>query len=438
MNSLIINHNHRRNCHAKRFLSTTTVALIILLHGQFSICSTNLSAQTPTQSPLQLTLEGTLTLYLVTNYGEGGQEIEQYRKTGDGEYIAFILKTDKQWDMAQYLDKKDLKNLVEYGGETKQSWFVLTPIFELAESFSGNDFAARYANKRVRVTGTLFFPMAGWHYVTPVAMEYSRVEVVEPKMPKFNQKFPKKNIQVNDTVKLTFSSMEEAEWKLLHLVPYEAFYDAFVKVLLSDPSSMDYPFDSLTYFDPFQCAPQLTSVVWSEDSNIRCIGLRYYTPSLMVQYRSDGIVRLAEANQDDESYWCQCPDTVYTLPTNHSTLYLVRGFDGSTGGERNYCLQAYELDETGFHPAFVFEEKNTPNPNGTIQNIYMTICDNEEMTNAVFNEGISSLVYFDGKERAVYVRVFKEKEPDADGCTFEMTNLYRKYVWDGRRFVLRI
>ena len=170
---------------------------------------------------------------------------------------------------------------------------------------------------------------------------------------------------------------------------------------------------------------------------MRCIGLTYYTPSLLVQYRADGEVRLAEDKLDDNSYWCQCPDTVYTLTTGHSTLYLVRGYDGSVGGERNYCLQAYELDETGFHPASVFEESDTPNPNSTKQNIYMTICDNEEMINTVFNDGISSLVYFDGKESAVYVRVFKEKDPDADGCTFEMTNRYRKYVWDGMRFVLR-
>lgn len=256
----------------------------------------------------------------------------------------------------------------------------------------------------------------------------------EPNLPAFPHKFPQKNIHVNDSVELTFSSMEEAEWKLLHQAPYEAFYDAFVEVLLSDPSSMDYPFDSLTYFDPSRCAPMLTSVVWSEDRNMRCIGLRYYTPSLMVQYRAGGEVRLAEANLDDESYWCQCPDTVYTLPTGHSTLYLVRGYDGSVGGERNYCLQAYELDETGFHPASVFEESDTPNPNSTRQNIYMIICNNEETTHAVSNDGLNTLIYFDGKERAVYVRVFKEKEPDADGCMFEMTNRYQKYVWDGRRF----
>ena len=408
----------------------TLILFFILLLGLFVGNAANLSAQ----SPPQVTLEGTITMYMVTRYGDSLQEIDRYhRTTKEGEYVAFILKTDEKLDMAQYLDGDGLASLIEYG-ESMQSEFLMVQDFESDEPFSGKDFAAQYANKRVRVTGTLFFPMAGWHYVTPVAMEYSRVEVVEPKMPKFKQKFPQKTIHVNDSVELTFSSMEEAEWKLLHRVPYEAFYDVFVEVLRSDPSSMDYPFDSLSYFDPSRCAPMLTSVVGSEDRNMRCIGLTYYTPSLLVQYRADGEVRLAEDKLDDNSYWCQCPDTVYTLPTGHSTLYLVRGYDGSVGGERNYCLQAYELDETGFHPASVFEESDTPNPNSTRQNIYMIICNNEETTHAVFNDGLNTLFYFDGKERAVYVQIFKEKEPGADGCTLKMTNRYRKYVWDGGRF----
>ena len=39
--------------------------------------------------------------------------------------------------------------------------------------------------------------------------------ITEPDMPAFAQKFPQKHIHVNDSVELTFSSMEEAEWKLL-------------------------------------------------------------------------------------------------------------------------------------------------------------------------------------------------------------------------------
>jgi hypothetical protein len=287
--------------------------------------------------------------------------------------------------------------------------------------------------KNIIITATLFIAV----FASCANKNNGNDSATDLNMPVFEQKFPQKSIQVNDSVELAFSSMEEAEWKLLHLVPHEAFYDAFVNVLQSEPSSMDYPFDSLTYFDPSQCAPELTSVVWSEDGNMRCIGMMYYSPSLIVQYRADGKVRLAETGRDDESYWCQCPDTVYTFPTDHSTLYLVRGYDGYVGSGRSYRLLAYELDETGFHPAFVFDEGNTQNPNGAAQNIYMEICNNDEMNNAVEKDGISALAYFDGKENAVYVRVFKEKEPDADGCTFEMTNRYRKYAWDGGKFVLR-
>ncbi len=424
---------------SKKYLFQVVVFVITsILSTSLLFNPTKLNAQT--QHAYQVTLSGTLTMFKVTRYGDSLQEIDRYRKTTKGgEYVAFILKTDKKMDVTRYIETEDeLKVLVEYAesDETMQSEFLLVPNWDVFESFSEKDFAAQFAHKHVRVTGTLFVPMAGWHYVTPVAMVFSRVEVVSSNLPMFPHKFPQKHIHVNDSVELTFSSMEEAEWKLLHQVPYEAFYEAFVEVLRSDPSSMDYPFDSLTYFDPSRCVPMLTSVVGSEDRNMRCIGLTYYTPSLLVQYRADGEVRLAEDKLDDNSYWCQCPDTVYTLPTGHSTLYLVRGYDGSVGGERNYCLQAYELDETGFHPASVFEEGDTPNPNSTRQNIYMIICNNEETTHAVSNDGLNTLVYFDGKERAVYVRVFKEKEPDADGCTLKMTNRYRKYVWDGGKFVL--
>jgi len=33
-----------------------------------------------------------------------------------------------------------------------------------------------------RTTGTLFFPMAGWQKLTPVRMDFSKVEVVEQKV----------------------------------------------------------------------------------------------------------------------------------------------------------------------------------------------------------------------------------------------------------------
>jgi len=55
----------------------------------------------------------------------------------------------------------------------------LVPDQNLFETISRRDYAERFAHKRIRVTGTLFFPMGGWHYITPVALEFGRVEVTE-------------------------------------------------------------------------------------------------------------------------------------------------------------------------------------------------------------------------------------------------------------------
>lgn len=93
--------------------------------------------------------------------------------------IAFILKTDGKIDIAQYLDKEDVEALKDYAGTTLQSEFMLVPDWEAFESFSWEDFAARYARKRVRVTGTLLFPMGGWQNVTPVGMDFTKGEVVD-------------------------------------------------------------------------------------------------------------------------------------------------------------------------------------------------------------------------------------------------------------------
>ena len=183
MNIQTKNNNFCPNCQLKHFLRTTTIALVILILGLLVGHASCLSAQTTTQSPPQVTLSGTISMYMVTRYGDGLQEIDRYRKTTkEGEDVAFILKMDKKMDVTQYIEtEEELKVLVDYAesDETMQSEFLLVPNWDVLGSFSGKDFAAQFAHKPVRVTGTLFVPMAGWHYVTPVAMEYSRVEVVE-------------------------------------------------------------------------------------------------------------------------------------------------------------------------------------------------------------------------------------------------------------------
>jgi hypothetical protein len=55
---------------------------------------------------------------------------------------------------------------------------MVVPRWDWPEAISEKDFAAQYANKRVRVTCSLFCPMAGWMNMSLVRMNFSEVEVV--------------------------------------------------------------------------------------------------------------------------------------------------------------------------------------------------------------------------------------------------------------------
>ena len=167
-------------------------------------------------------------------------------------------------------------------------------------------------------------------------------------LPQFEQKFPQKSVWIHhhasDSTEITYSSMEEAEWKLMHVVS-GCSYEDFEKIILSDPSSMDYPFDSLF--------------------------------------------------SDDKTYCDVFP-----------------------------------------HPAFVFDEKggfSGYEEDG--QNLYTEICDNNEMYDALAKDNFRTLGYFDPNESAVYIRTYVYKNKDEFNRSTQMTNHYRKFVWNGKKFV---
>ena len=171
--------SHTRKKLIKNQLVTAIIGFTMLILGLFAVCNNTLHAQSTTQSSAQTTLSGTLHIYLVTNYGEGLQEIDHCRQPRkEGECITFVLKTDKPVDMTSYLSQEEIEFLSD-NGTIWQSEFMIVPDWEKYKSFSEKDFAARFANKRIRVTGSLFCPMAGWQNATLVRMDFSKVEVAE-------------------------------------------------------------------------------------------------------------------------------------------------------------------------------------------------------------------------------------------------------------------
>lgn len=257
----------------------------------------------------------------------------------------------------------------------------------------------------------------------------------ETDMPKFAPKFPQKTVWIhhggNDSTAITFSSMEEAEWKLQKAKPD---YDDFVRFLSSVPESMDYPFDSLFRNGSFcgLCSPE----VKSNDGKMRCF--REYPPSghavprMIVQYRINNEVRIAEEGfPSDNCYYCLAPDTVFTFSIGKSTLYLVSGYIGYTGHGHCYGLMAYELDAKDFHPAFVFHTDTTCADYLWEQHaINMEICFNADTVSG------KDLFYFDKDKSTIYVREIANKEMVEEcGCITKITDRYWKYVWNGKEFV---
>lgn len=176
----------------------------------------------------------------------------------------------------------------------------------------------------------------------------------------FEKIFPKKSIWVgnpqNEPIEIAFSSFEEAEWKLLNDVPKHELFDALGKVLMSDPSSMNFPFDTLRQEEV------VSSSVVSEDGLARFIGVSndivQLPPSMIIQYKLNGEVRVAGTELEVTSYYSLCPITVDGFKKENSTLYYVWGNGDPRKTWMGSRMRAYELDDNGLRPAFVYEGDN--------------------------------------------------------------------------------
>lgn len=106
-------------------------------------------------------------------YGES-EIIFEYRETDwDNTYLSFIKNSDIAINVAPYTEywEEELSDWLE----PYQSHFMIVPEFK----YSSREFAETYANKRVRVTGTFYVPMAGWRNATVVVMSVKDIRVVE-------------------------------------------------------------------------------------------------------------------------------------------------------------------------------------------------------------------------------------------------------------------
>lgn len=179
-------------------------------------------------------------------------------------------------------------------------------------------------------------------------------------MPIFEKKFSPKNIGVDDSqnnpIEITCSSFEEAEWKLLNEIPSCCFFDAFGKILMADPLSMYYAFDYLIQ------KGLISAPIVSEDRLTRFIGVpnekAQMPPSMIVQYKLNGEVRVIGTESETARNYSLCPITVDSFKKENSTVYYVWGNGDPKNTWMGHRMRAYELDNNGLHPAFLYEGEN--------------------------------------------------------------------------------
>lgn len=398
-----------------------TADITILLLGLFIGCQTSLFAQPSTQQAPQVTLEGTLSMYMVTRYGDSLQEIDHYRRTAkEGEYVAFILKTDEKLDMTQYLKGDELAPLIEYD-ETMQSEFLMVQDFESDKPFSGKDFAAQYANKRIRVTGTLFFPMGGWQNVTPVRMDFSKVELLDSDLGNVNERAEASS----DPTKYFFIFEDDSPERKANAKELVSF----VERLQHDETTFDA--DLSAKLDELRI-----SLLTSPDGKVKLYSwhdgdfgnaISFHT---IYQTKSNGEFHAAFM----EDYY-QEPRKLYQLESFAGSVYLVNFFfqEGRWGFAG---VNAFTMDTSGLlQPANIFE--CIPELHETSVGFSATLAaDCSPETPSYWQEGAwLDNFFFDLTGKDFYMpHFFKRDETHRWGI---MSDFYHRFTWDGNKFRYR-
>ena len=277
-------------------------------------------------------------------------------------------------------------------------------------------------------------------------------EDCEFEIPKFEKKYSQKvaeyiedDYDYDDQEKkvkyrLEYSSIEEAEWKMLNcfesrIFDYEVFWHLFNSIIKSDTSTMSYIYDSEIeeYF----------SVVTSQDGNLRVYSFDSSSGTMglycnTVQYRKNGDVKVTEYGgclecvDDDytENGLYADVEDIYDLVCGNETYYLLANYyRNSTQGY--FECACYELTENGLMPVELFKDEN-----GTHSAIYSECGYYMYFVKEKYGKVYSAEDLLDDTPITIYVEAENYVNTDQDmEATYKVFDRYHKYVWDGKYFV---
>lgn len=257
-------------------------------------------------------------------------------------------------------------------------------------------------------------------------------------MPEFEAKFPKKQVVVSefnvregcDSI-IEFSSFEEAEWKLIHYffpdgqlyeMPGDFDYYILSQVFMADPSSMEYPFDSICKY----------ANVWladSDDGKVRVFSWEaphFWTMSdyqYIVGYRwNDSVLfQIPQCPEDVEMCVWNLTQKIYTFKDGSDTYYFTDGNFSEWSSCDSQCLTANVLTCNGLEDVDLFMDD---------EGARSSICCEYDVPRwycmANHGEGYDWLNYFDESNKTIYVQ----------NSFYYLDDRFYAYKWDGKYFSL--
>ncbi len=280
-------------------------------------------------------------------------------------------------------------------------------------------------------------------------------EDCEFEIPKFEKKYSQKvaeyiedDYDYDDQEKkvkyrLEYSSIEEAEWKMLNcfesrIFDYEVFWHLFNSIIKSDTSTMSYIYDSEIeeYF----------SVVTSQDGNLRVYSFDSSSGTMglycnTVQYRKNGDVKVTEYGgclecvDDDytENGLSADVEDIYDLVCGNETYYLLANYHRNSAQGYFECA-CYELTENGLMPVELFKDENGTHSEIESEYGYFMYIVKEKDGKVYRAEDM-----LDATPITIYVRAetIVDTNQEIEEVIYEKIGYdrYHKYVWDGRYFV---
>lgn len=274
---------------------------------------------------------------------------------------------------------------------------------------------------------------------------------VNEKTDEFEKSFPLKSIEYNcsdidfyvsqsgieEKHKLEYSSMEEAEWKLINsLEPCEnaplaenIFY-VLKKIVMSDSSSMSYSFNNLCDYCNSECDKddmhKEFEIASSQDGKLRIYSMDIFAGScgdyrVLVQYRWNGQLKYKEFQTDEISYELHGAfPNIYDINSGGETYYLVNTYSRGLHDYYDGC-KSFVLTEDGLKPIKLF--KNTEGLFDEIQSYYILPIVVKEKDGKVYKYDELS----DDGCISIYLGLYSEE--------YERSDRYCKYIWDGKYFV---